>query len=204
MGKIYSFLDYSNIQELTEDFVLTDKVYKKDFEFERIQNDIIEKFNLKLNIIRNFKFYTFYSIIFNMLENQDTIESDKKKSVLLGITSMVILKNEEDDNEEVKAKSRSLLEELKLSGVGNGIVKNFIECIKIFFQLYQILYKEDINQINNKNDEKMNLLFSKIYFIVNKYNMTIDVFINKITDMINYMKESNKDYISSIDEILKK
>ncbi len=78
-----------------------------------------------------------------------------------------------------KNDARTILEELKLRGIGNGIVKKMVECFKFFGNIFKDLFKNTKYVVGGLIDmlaytSILIPIMNGISLIVGKYNLTMD------------------------------
>jgi hypothetical protein len=141
--EIIKFKEYSLQDSIVSDFLKSfDKMITESDEtsYKKVQNKIISDLKLNTQFILTFGIGigTFYPIVDKLMRNMsiDSIELTPDKVVLLTIAAITIIYIEEKkfksaDEEEVLTKdSKSMLEELKMMGIGNGIVKKLIKAFQ--------------------------------------------------------------------------
>jgi len=164
--------------------ILEDKVEKSFIE------DVVKKTqkDLKLNFTILTTYGTgitaVYPIIFDLVNNSKlNIDMNPEKIVLLIITALTIiyLEEQKDPKKDVglKKDSKTMLEELKLNGIGNNIVKKVISCFKSIQSIFNLIGKH-----SGKIAEYIYDMFTYTSFlipvlnavgaVVGKYNLTID------------------------------
>ena len=140
MFKIYNYEDYNIYDNITEDFLKhlnSLKIINLNNSYIDSQNEIINRIKIDtfiLDIIGS-DITFFYNIVERLIKNTNKIELTNDNVVLSTLCSLSIIfieenKNNENNNLLVK-NSKSILEELKMGGVGDGIVKSIIN---LFFK----------------------------------------------------------------------
>jgi len=149
MSNILNFKDYT----LSQDFIWSMSNAKLN-ESSDDEKDLIKKILIKsqkdlgLNVQLTFTFGTgvtyMYPIVKNLISNKSiNIDSSIENITLLTLTSLCILSLSlgEETYTDLKKDIRSLLEELKLRGIGNGLVKKLVECLstisKFIFEIFK-------------------------------------------------------------------
>ena len=159
-----------------------------------------------------------------------SIDVTPENIVLLTITALSIAYIEEkvikkeEGCEEDKKESRSLLEELKLRGIGNTIVKKLLNCLKSIVNIFGLVWKHKIGIVETLSELfTYTALFiptmNAILYIVGKYDLTLDTMAgnflsigmgistsaakNAISSLVNKLKDklSNKEVKKIKDEI---
>ena len=151
--RILKFDDYTHNDDILDYFINSLQHLgineSQNNEYESILSKL--KNDLKLNLDSITKFGTtitaFYPIVGKLISNmQLKVENPIEASVLLTICAISILYSEdkkvnENDRLKMKNQCRSMLEELKLRGIGNGIVKKIIACFGSIFKLFKTIGK---------------------------------------------------------------
>ena len=99
---------------------------------------------------------------------------------------------------------RNILEELKMSGNGNGTVKKISESIGIISNIIGLVYVNELeaNIFNIANKGHLNKIIHSINTIIEKYNMNVDQFNQNFTIVNNGL--SSKVGLDSLKEIFNK
>lgn len=150
-------------------------------------DDVLKKIihDLKLNGQLALKFGTcltaMYPLVSKLVENMSlNIELKTETVVLMTIACITIAYLEETKDMKEKAElekdSRSMLEELKLRGVGNGIIKKLVACVKSVENIFKIIYKQRKTIINGIFDMFAYTsiaipVINAILFMIDKYHM---------------------------------
>lgn len=154
-----------------------------------ILNKIAKEYKLNFELISTFGFgiTAFYPIIDNLIKNMSlNIDLDLNKIVLITVSSFTIIYLEENkkkikDSEEASIikSSKSMLEELRMSGIGNGIIKKIINCIKSIKNIFSLILKYKgviIKSIYDMFTYSALLLpiLNGVAALTNKYDLNID------------------------------
>ena len=155
MTSIKRYNDYQDFDKMAYDFIdgLESIIKESDTDDDNYKS-IFRKFikDLKLNfaLIGTFGtgIGTFIPIVDKLMRNMNiSTELDTEKIVLLTICSLTIIYLEEkkfkDEKEEQNLidDSKSMLEELKMMGLGNGIVKIVIKALSSIKNIFNIIGK---------------------------------------------------------------
>lgn len=155
MTSIKRYNDYQDFDKMAYDFIdgLESIIKESDTDDDNYKS-IFRKFikDLKLNfaLIGTFGtgIGTFIPIVDKLMRNMNiSTEIDTEKIVLLTICSLTIIYLEEkkfkDEKEEQNLidDSKSMLEELKMMGLGNGIVKIVIKALSSIKNIFNIIGK---------------------------------------------------------------
>jgi len=156
-----------------------------------IADKIISDLNLNMKFVGTFGtgITAFYPIVESIMKNtQIPIDKTPEIVVMMTITAFTIIyleekKSKSEKEEEVLTKdSKSLLEELKLRGVGNGIIKKLIKSFKsmknIFYTISQKLGAVVGDFIDMFAYTSLLIpIMNGILFIINKYQFNLDTII---------------------------
>jgi hypothetical protein len=190
--KVIKFKEYSLQDSMVIDFLNSfDKMITESDEtsYKKIERKVIS--DLKLNTQLVFTFGagigSFYPIVDKLMKNMniDSIELTPDRIVLLTIAAFTIIYLEEkkfksDKEEEILTKdSKSMLEELKMMGIGNGIVKKLIKGLKSITNIFSLIGKHLGAVVGGFIDmfaytAMLIPIMNGILFIINKYDMNLD------------------------------
>jgi hypothetical protein len=204
--KILRFNEVSGSLELVEDF-FNNFEYKLDESFSDDKGEIEEiikkvKKDLKLHLSLSTTFGTgialMMPIVQNLIKNWTlNIEANRENLVLLIITAFAIAyleneKSKQDPNptklSELERDSKTLLTELKLKGIGNGVVKKLMQVFKSIVDLFNLVFKN----IGIVAKELLDMLaytsllvpfINSVSFIIGKYNLDFDTFIGNFASL---------------------
>jgi hypothetical protein len=152
MVRIHKFKAYSEAATLAGSFVgaLTGDhpVYESGGDGARVLAKIVAKLKLNAGIIMSFGtgMEVLVPLVRRLIENGEIkVDLNTETATLLTLTAITIAYLQEEKEEKARRRlerdSRSLLEELKLSGVGNGIVKKTVGCIKAIGAVARLLMR---------------------------------------------------------------
>lgn len=159
----------------------------KDGFFLSIAKNVIKDLKLDSNLV--FTFGTgigaLYPVIQTIMSNTGGFELTKETIVLLTISvvTIIYLEEKKSKNSEEEARltkdSRSMLEELRMRGIGDGIVKKVIKCIQSFKNIFSIISKHIGTIINSVIDmfaytAILVPIMNGILFVIGKHEMGID------------------------------
>lgn len=153
---------------------------KSKFEvWKKIKADL----NLNISIIGVFGMgiTLFFPIVESLMKGMP-IEITQETVVMATIASFTIILLESKKGkelEQLKRDSKSLLTELKLRGVGNGIIKKIIQFINLIKDLFATIYKYSGKVIYDITDMFIYTslflpLLNALAFVLGKYEMTLD------------------------------
>lgn len=193
-------LDKNLIVESTEDVGIIDKILKD------LSRD------LKLNMSLVFTFGTgikaMYPIVENLIKNGNfKIELNPENIVLLSLTSLSICYLEHLRNsksESIKSDIKSLLEELKMSGIGNGIVKVFVKVFKSIGSFIKNIFKNTGYAVSGLFEmlgytALMIPFMNAISVVIGKYELTPESLVGNLLSIgLSFGAFSGKNIVNSI------
>lgn len=201
MFKIYNYEDYNIYDNITEDFLKhlnSLKIINLNNSYIDSQNEIINRIKIDtfiLDIIGS-DITFFYNIVEILIKNTNKIELTNDNVVLSTLCSLSIIfieenKNNENNNLLVK-NSKSILEELKMGGVGDGIVKSIINLFYNIKNLISLIYKK-IKIVNFfeifKYIKNLKVFFSSIIYLIEDYNLDIETSIKNFVGLYELIKD---------------
>jgi hypothetical protein len=196
MNKIYKFEEYSRYEEMTE-YLLNnfDKLINESTteEYKSVSKKVLSDLNINLEFIATFGagIKAFFPIVEQLLFNQGSIEITKESIVLSTICAIGIIYLEEkkfknaEEEAQLTSDSKSMLEELKLMGIGNGIVKKIIKAFKsiggIFSKISKHLGKVSLGIIDMFSYTALLIpVMNGIDAIINKYDLNLDTIVQNL------------------------
>jgi len=214
MSKILKFSEHQNWYKIAENLIngiinppLLESSENQEEIFSILKNfqkDL--KFNIKLILTFGMGITSMYPIVFGLIKNQNLkVDLSYENIVLLTLTSIVILAMKTNKDIEIsKEDVKTLLTELKLRGIGNGIVKKIIKCLNSLGNVVVLLFKNTPKVIRNLLDmfaytslliPTMNALSA----IINDYNWTIDTTIGNLYSLgigiSTFLSKNGLDYL---------
>jgi len=204
--------------------------------YKRIQSKTMKDLRLNTRLISTFGtgMTAFYPIVDSLLKNMniDSIEMDASKVVLLTICAFSIIYIEEkkfkDSEEEdlLTKDSKSMLEELKMMGIGEGIVKNVMKAFQSIKGIFQLIAKHIGTVVGGFIDmfaytTILIPVLNGISYIIGKYDINLTTFLTNflglsmgiatiatkhgIVELVKKLKRrlhiSNKDVKEIVDEL---
>lgn len=192
--KIQKFNSFSNQDSMTEDFINSfDKMLIEATDentYKSVEKKVIS--DLKLNTRLVFTFGAgiggLYPIIDKLMKNTmslQSVELTPETIVMLTMSSFAIIYIEEkkfkDEKEEqiLIKDSKSLLEELKMRGVGNGIVKKVMKVIASIKNIFSLIAKHLGAIVENIVDmfaytSLLIPIMNGVLYVVGKYELNLD------------------------------
>lgn len=228
--KILRYSEYDNIIKMSEEFIdaIGSGTINESEETDRVINKTIK--DLKLNASMVLSLGTgiqgMIPVVNNLIKNSSLkIDMTIEAVVLMSISAITIAYLEEVKEEAQKKimekDAKSMLEELKLKGVGNGIIKKLVSCIKAIGNIFKILFKNKRHVINGVFDmfaytSIVIPFLNGISYMINKYEINIDTLVSNFVSLglgvttiiakhgINYLINKLKDKLGlNKDDILK-
>jgi hypothetical protein len=195
-NKIHKFSDYSRYDSMTEDFINSfDSMIvesDKSDDYKRIEKKVISDLKLNSKLIFTFGagIGALYPIVSELLTNMSlNIEITQDKIVLLTIAAISIIYLEEkkfktpEEEDQLTTDSKSMLEELKMMGIGNGIVKKLIKSLtavkNIFFTIAKHLGAAVGGVIDMFAYTALLIpVMNGIYYIIGKYDLNLETIVS--------------------------
>lgn len=193
--KIQKFKEYSKNELLANDFINSFDILiteSEEVKYESSRKKIFSDLRLNGNLSLTFGtgINALYPVVSNLLKNMNiaSIEITTETIVMLTICGFSIIYLEEkkyrnSKEEEVLRKDiKSMLEELKMSGIGNGIVKKITELFKSFVNIFNVIYKHIGNAVVTFIDMFSYVailipIINAISYIIGKYELNMDTFL---------------------------
>lgn len=240
--KIQRYKEHTFYDNLAIDFInnFDKKINESDEDVEcykDVQHKVIS--DLKLNSKLSFTFGTgiggFYPIVEGLMKNMNifSIELTPNSIVLLTVCAITIVYLEEkkpetiSEEERLTKDSKSMLEELRMMGIGNGIVKKLVKVLKSIISIFKMIGDHKSAVVRGFMDmfaytTILIPILNGISFIIGKYDLTLDSFlenfaglsmgiatliakhgikyiIHKLKDRLNISDEQEKDIITELD-----
>lgn len=199
-----------------EDYTINSSILSLIKEFENIDinessnnnhlNDVVNTLNLNKNIIdiyNSINFDVLFNIVKELISNDNLNIELNDKNITQSTLSLILisLKNdiEKTNNlkyyksvDDLKNDIRDILEELKLEGIGNGIIKKISTILDQIYEFFKLISK-DIQIRNIKtlfdiisNDKLSNVILSPIYNYIKKNNVSM----SSLEKTISYMNSN--------------
>lgn len=191
--KIQKFNSFSNQDLMTQDFINSfDRMINenKEVDYKSVEKKIISDLKLNFRLVSTFGagIGGLYPIVDSLMRNSlnfQSINLTTEAVVMLTMTALSITyieekkcKNEVEESSLVKD-SKSLLEELKMRGIGNGIVKKLMKALHSIKNIFSIIGKHIGAVIGGIIDmfaytSILIPIMNGILYVVNKYELNID------------------------------
>ena len=190
--EIIKFREYSLQDSMVVDFLNSfDKMITESDEtsYKKIEKKVISDLKLNTELVLTFGagIGAFYPVVDKLMSNMsiDSIELTPDRIVLLTIAAFTIIYLEEkkcksSKEEEILTKdSKSMLEELKMMGIGNGIVKKLIKGLKSITNIFSLIGKHLGAVVGGFIDmfaytSMLIPIMNGILYVIGKYDMNLD------------------------------
>lgn len=200
--KIQRLEEFSLYDNMTKDFLGSfDEFIKESDEnvYNKIQKKVISDLRLNGNLSLTFGtgIKALYPIVEKLMTNMkiSSVDITPDTVVLLTICAFTIVYLEEkkfkdSDEEEILTKdSKSMLEELRMKGIGNGIVKKVVKILKSITGIFSLIGKHMDVIVNGFIDmfaytAILIPIMNGILYIIGKYNLTIDSFLENFSALM--------------------
>lgn len=187
---IYKYQDYINYELMSNDFInsfhiLVTEDFKKS-KYKESEKKIISDLKLNFNLVGIYGagIPSLYPIVEKLMKGSN-VEINPETVVLSTITAITIIfleekkvKNIEKYRKMIKD-SKSLLEELRMRGIGDGIIKKLIKSLYAIKNIFSIIGKHIGAVIGGFMDifsyiSLMIPILNGVLFILEKYDMNMD------------------------------
>lgn len=194
MNFIQKYQEFSKYEDMSWDMINSiDYLIKESEEsnFNKIQKKVISDLGLNFRFIGTFGagIGAFYPIVESLMKNLgQNIELTPEVVVLSTICAVTILYLEEKKNkkpeeeERLISDSKSMLEELKMRGVGNGIIKKLVKSIVSIKTIFAKIGKYTGAVVKGFVDmfaytSLLIPVMNGILYVVNKYELNLDTLV---------------------------
>ncbi len=197
--KIQKFEDYSFQEQLIEDFISSICSVNESSEdtestspYKKVEKKVISDLKLDMRLILTFGsgIGAFYPVVHQMMDNYGIgqIDLSSESIVLLTIAAFTIIYLEEkksktqEETDKLTKDSKSMLEELRMRGIGDGIVKKVMKSFSAIKNIFSIIAKHLGSAVAGIIDMLSYTailvpIMNAIFYIVGKYDMTVDTVI---------------------------
>ena len=200
--KIQKLQEYTYYDSMANDFInsfdaiITESDNKDNYQdvWKKVSNDL--KLNGRLIMHFGAGIQACFPIVNKLMENLKigSIEITKETIVLLTVCAFTIIYIEEkkyksSEEEEVLVKnSKSMLEELKMKGIGNGLVKKMVKVFKSIQHIFSLIGKHASAVIGGFIDmfaytALLIPIMNGILYIIGKYNLNTDTFLDNFAGL---------------------
>lgn len=185
-----------DLANLFQESISKEILLESSEESKNILNNIVKY--LKLNVAIIFSFGTgmelLIPIVRNLCENGELkINLTIETVAMMTLTAVTIAYLEEAKEEKLRRQlekdSRSLLEEMKLRGVGNGIIKKIVRCIKSIGSLAKLIFRHKKTVVTSFFEmfgyaALCVPILNGLKTLVGTYQMTLDSFSHNISTLL--------------------
>lgn len=161
-----------------------------------LYNEFIDNLSISKGIYETYNNYigSLYHVIKSLLKNSSLTDYKEKEITLLTLSVFLILLKEEQtiidsekiSKDELETEIKSILEELKLIGIGNGIVKSCSEILKVIFDLVKKVKGFKIEDIINSD------INNYLKNFIEKQSINLENFNSNFDRIAQAMKKFNK------------
>lgn len=194
--KITKLQEYSLYDDMSLEFINSfDSFLTESNKHKPLMTDILSDLKINTKLVMTFGggIGSFLPIIENLLTNMK-LEADIRTILLLSICAFTIIYIEEKkyktaaEGDLLIKDSKSMLEELRLHGIGNGIVKKLVQVLKSIVGIFNLIGKHVGYIIETFIDmfayaALLIPIMNGLSFVVGKYDLTIDSFIVNISGL---------------------
>jgi hypothetical protein len=153
--KIQRYTDYTLQNEMAEEFLNSfDKMVKESdggTSYQKVAKKVISDLKLNVSLVATFGagIGALYPVVQGLMENMnlDSFILTPESIVLLTLSSVTIAYLQEkkfksaEEEDQLTKDSKSMLEELKMKGFGNGIVKKLIKSLESVKNIFLVIGK---------------------------------------------------------------
>jgi len=191
--KIQRYTDYTLQNEMAEEFLNSfDKMVKEsdgDTSYQKVAKKVISDLKLNVSLVTTFGagIGALYPVVQGLMENMnlDSFILTPESIVLLTLSSVTIAYLQEkkfksaEEEDQLTKDSKSMLEELKMKGFGNGIVKKLIKSLESVKNIFLVIGKHIGAVIGSIVDmfaytSLLIPLLNGVMSIIHKYDLNLD------------------------------
>jgi hypothetical protein len=194
MNKIHKYKEFSKLDDMSWDLINSmNQLIKEsdDSKFKTLQRKVISDLNLNFRFIGTFGagIGAFYPITESLMKNSEKgIELTPEVTVLATICALTIIYLEEkrfkdeEQQQELVTDSKSILEELRMRGVGNGIIKKLVKALKSVESIFKTIGRHTGAIINGFIDmfaytSLLIPVMNGILAVINKYELNLETIV---------------------------
>jgi len=196
INKIKRFEQYSKVESMIDDFLSSfDKpVNESDNDdgistYKKIEKKVLSDLRLDLKLVLTFGagIGALYPVVGEMMQNLSlsVVDLSKETIVLLTIACVTIVYLEEkkpksiEESDKLTKDSKSMLEELRMRGIGDGIVKKVIKSIESIKNIFGVIAKHVGSVVGGIIDmfgytTILIPIMNAILYVIGKYDMSVD------------------------------
>jgi len=191
--KVQRFEEYSLQDNMANDFLNSfDEIVKESdggSPYEKVAKKVISDLKLNISLVATFGagIGALYPVVDGLMKNMnlDSFNLTTESIVLLTLASVAITYLEEkkcksvEEEDELTKDSKSMLEELKMRGFGNGIVKKLMKGLQSIKSIFSIIAKHLGAVIGGVVDmfaytALLIPLLNGVMAIINKYDLNLE------------------------------
>jgi hypothetical protein len=191
--KIQRYTDYTLQNEMAEEFLNSfDKMVKESdggTSYQKVAKKVISDLKLNVSLVATFGagIGALYPVVQGLMENMnlDSFILTPESIVLLTLSSVTIAYLQEkkfksaEEEDQLTKDSKSMLEELKMKGFGNGIVKKLIKSLESVKNIFLVIGKHIGAVIGSIVDmfaytSLLIPLLNGVMSIIHKYDLNLD------------------------------
>jgi hypothetical protein len=191
--KIQRYTDYTLQNEMAEEFLNSfDKMVKESdggTSYQKVAKKVISDLKLNVSLVATFGagIGALYPVVQGLMENMnlDSFILTPESIVLLTLSSVTIAYLQEkkfksaEEEDQLTKDSKSMLEELKMKGFGNGIVKKLIKSLESVKNIFSIIGKHLGAVVGSIIDmfaytSLLIPIMNGVMFIINKYDLNLE------------------------------
>lgn len=194
MNVIQRYEDFSKFDDMAWDMINSiDTIIKESDEtnYKKVQRKVISDLKLNFRFIGTFGtgIGAFYPIVESLMVNLgkgiDITSDVVVLSTLCALTIIYLEEKKYKDSKEEKDlidDSKSMLEELKMRGVGNGIIKKLVKAFQAIKGIFLTISRHTEAVVNGLIDmfaytSLLIPVLNGVYYVINKYDLNIDTLI---------------------------
>lgn len=170
-----------------------DELDENDTPYKRIEKKVLSDLKLDMKLVFTFGsgIGALYPVVQKMMNNLSLsgVEMTQETSVLLTIACITIVYLEEkkyktpEEEEKLTKDSKSMLEELRMRGIGDGIVKKVMKAIQSIKNVFSVVAKHLGAMVGGVIDmfgytAILIPIMNAILWVIGKYDMSVDAVIS--------------------------
>tara|TARA_Y100000389_G_scaffold40895_1_gene35512 strand:- start:6625 stop:7431 length:807 start_codon:yes stop_codon:yes gene_type:complete len=198
--RIKDFNQYNSDLIILDDFLDNSETPINEMDknaIKKIIEDVIRDLGINLKFVSTFGFAIsgLYPIVESLMRNMKLTSVDLTPTNIAMITltaiSVIFIEEKESrlsdkEKSNLEKETKSLLTELKLNGIGNGIIKTLTKSLMSIKNLVNIILKHSGKAIESVIDmfaytSLLIPVLNSVNFIVNKYELTMDKLIYNLS-----------------------
>lgn len=190
MDGVDGILIFDTLEDLIPNYENEDEIeLKSKTAYQRIEKKVLSDLKLDTKLVFTFGagIGALYPVVQKMMENLSIsgVEMTQETSVLLTIACVTIVYLEEkkfkssEEEDKLTKDSKSMLEELRMRGIGDGIVKKVIKSIESIKNVFSVIAKHVGAMVGGVIDmfgytAILIPIMNAILWIIGKYEMSVD------------------------------